>query len=151
MTTILSDRNVLVVGLMQTCAESAMYIFVFLWTPVLHSSSSPLPLGLVFSTFMVCLMLGSQVTSCLYQQGSFSHLVIVRSGLLVMGVSLSLASLSISVSVSFFSFLVFELAIGDSKHENENISIFQCYNIIQGYNIIQYNITILQYHNITIF
>ena len=114
--TVTTQRNVLVLGLIQTSAESAMYIFVFLWTPVLLSASSDLPLGLVFSTFMVCIMAGSQVSSWLYL-GGVSHLVIVRRCLFIMAVSLTLASLSsnISVTTSFFSFLVLELAIGYSN------------------------------------
>ena len=117
--TVTTQRNVLVLGLVQTSAESAMYIFVFLWTPVLLSTSSDLPLGLVFSTFMVCIMAGSQVSSWLYLAG-VSHLVIVRRCLFIMAVSLTLASLSanISVTTSFFSFLVLELAIGLSNTNN---------------------------------
>jgi hypothetical protein len=47
-------------GSLQTVFEASMYIFVFLWSPVLEktSPSSP-PFGLIFSTFMVCIMLGS--------------------------------------------------------------------------------------------
>ena len=48
---ILADRAVLVLGLVQTAAETSMYIFVFLWTPVLDTGATPL--GMVFSCFMV--------------------------------------------------------------------------------------------------
>jgi hypothetical protein len=47
-------------GLLQTMFESSMYIFVFLWSPVLEKTSKTVPpFGLIFSTFMVCIMLGS--------------------------------------------------------------------------------------------
>ena len=32
---ILSDRNIFLLGCIQTVVESCMYIFVFLWTPVM--------------------------------------------------------------------------------------------------------------------
>ena len=89
-----------------------MYIFVFLWTPVLRHHSPGLPLGLVFSTFMVCIMLGSQVSVWLHQRG-LSHLLVIRRSLLVMAVSLTVTSFSSNfASLTFCSFLVFEVAIG---------------------------------------
>jgi hypothetical protein len=51
----------MVLGLTQTCFEGSMYLFVFLWVPSLqeNSSSTNLPLGYIFSAFMVSMMLGS--------------------------------------------------------------------------------------------
>jgi hypothetical protein len=47
-------------GSLQTVFEASMYIFVFLWSPVLEKTSPTAPpFGLIFSTFMVCIMLGS--------------------------------------------------------------------------------------------
>ena len=47
--------------------EACMYIFVFLWTPVLTSGSKSgeqdPPLGMAFSAFMVCIMIGSSIFS----------------------------------------------------------------------------------------
>ena len=48
---IFSDQGILMMGILQTVIESCMYIFVFLWTPVL-SAADP-PYGMVFATFMV--------------------------------------------------------------------------------------------------
>ena len=49
----------------QTCFESSMYIFVFQWTHWLERpldlAVSHLPHGLIFSCFMLCLMIGSQL------------------------------------------------------------------------------------------
>jgi MFS transporter, MFS domain-containing protein family, molybdate-anion transporter len=54
------DLGLTLLGLLQTLFEASMYIFVFLWSPVLeHSSTTLPPFGLIFSTFMVCIMLGS--------------------------------------------------------------------------------------------
>ena len=43
--------QVLLLGSCQALLESCMYIFVFLWTPVLDTGATPL--GMVFSCFMV--------------------------------------------------------------------------------------------------
>jgi MFS transporter, MFS domain-containing protein family, molybdate-anion transporter len=56
------DPVLLVLGLTQTIFEGSMYLFVFIWVPTLQESSlepSSLPLGYIFSAFMVSMMLGS--------------------------------------------------------------------------------------------
>ena len=58
------DPVLLVLGLTQTIFEGSMYLFVFIWVPTLQESSlnpSSLPLGYIFSAFMVSMMLGSLV------------------------------------------------------------------------------------------
>ena len=64
---ILQDRQVLLLGLMQTIVESCMYIFVFLWTPVLMPAAPPL--GMVFATFMVAIMIGSTCYTLILSKG----------------------------------------------------------------------------------
>ncbi|KZP16952.1 DUF791-domain-containing protein [Athelia psychrophila] len=59
-----ADPVLLTLGLTQTCFEGSMYLFVFLWVPSLQEASAtfpatPLPLGFIFSSFMVSMMLGS--------------------------------------------------------------------------------------------
>jgi len=58
-----SDPILLVLGLTQTVFEGSMYLFVFIWVPILQESSidPSLPLGYIFSAFMVSMMLGSQL------------------------------------------------------------------------------------------
>lgn len=56
------DPILLVLGLTQTIFEGSMYLFVFIWVPTLQESSlepTSLPLGYIFSAFMVSMMLGS--------------------------------------------------------------------------------------------
>ena len=53
---ILRDRKIFLVGCIQTAVESCMYIFVFLWTPVMMPIQPPF--GMVFATFMVAIMIG---------------------------------------------------------------------------------------------
>ncbi|THH12278.1 hypothetical protein EW146_g7769 [Bondarzewia mesenterica] len=57
-----ADPTLLVLGLTQTIFEGSMYLFVFIWVPALQESSSTpsaLPLGYIFSSFMISMMLGS--------------------------------------------------------------------------------------------
>ncbi|KAH9060601.1 hypothetical protein EDB87DRAFT_1727308 [Lactarius vividus] len=59
-----ADPILLVLGLTQTIFEGSMYLFVFIWVPILQESSlypSSLPLGYIFSAFMVSMMLGSLI------------------------------------------------------------------------------------------
>lgn len=56
------DSALLSLGLTQTCFEGSMYLFVFAWVPSLQEASGPeeaLPLGYIFSAYMVSMMLGS--------------------------------------------------------------------------------------------
>lgn len=54
---LLSDRRVLLLGGTQALFESVLYIFIFLWTPVLDPHGPPL--GIVFSCLMAAGMAGS--------------------------------------------------------------------------------------------
>ncbi|KAH9048421.1 hypothetical protein EDB84DRAFT_1456928 [Lactarius hengduanensis] len=59
-----ADPILLVLGLTQTIFEGSMYLFVFIWVPTLQESSpypSSLPLGYIFSAFMVSMILGSLI------------------------------------------------------------------------------------------
>jgi len=63
--TLTNDFKVAALGLAQSMFESAMYIFVFMWTPTLDRSISNLNHGLVFACFMVAVMIGSSLFSLL--------------------------------------------------------------------------------------
>ena len=52
------NRPIFLIGLVQSIVESCMYIFVFLWTPVLSTALAPAPLGMIFSCFMVTFLNG---------------------------------------------------------------------------------------------
>ena len=53
---IVNNLNILLIGAVTSLFESVMYIFVFLWTPVLDPAQPPL--GIVFACFMACVMIG---------------------------------------------------------------------------------------------
>lgn len=61
-----ADEKILLVGIIQSCFESAMYLMVFSWTPALQAASDSMklgeiPHGMIFSSFMVCIMIGSSL------------------------------------------------------------------------------------------
>uniref|UniRef100_A0A2K6QE59 Molybdate-anion transporter n=2 Tax=Rhinopithecus roxellana TaxID=61622 RepID=A0A2K6QE59_RHIRO len=113
---LLSDRRVLLLGTIQALFESVIFIFVFLWTPVLDPHGAPL--GIVFSSFMAASLLGSSLyriaTSKRYHLQPM-HLL----SLAVLIVVFSLFMLTFSTSPgqespveSFIAFLLIELACG---------------------------------------
>lgn len=65
-TMMIADEKILLVGIIQSCFESAMYLMVFSWTPALQAASDAsglgeIPHGMIFSSFMVCIMIGSSL------------------------------------------------------------------------------------------
>ena len=93
-----------------------MYIFVFLWTPIL-SPADP-PLGMVFACFMVTIMIGSSTYTLLLARGIKAEvtlrivLILISMTMLVCclfgGPSRTLADMV----VLYGAFLMLEIAIG---------------------------------------
>jgi len=113
---IFNDEQVLLLGTVQSLLESCMYIFVFLWTPVLDTGTTPL--GMVFSCFMVCIMVGSAIFSIMANRG-YSEANILKHVLIMISVSMAICCYTarpnasqFDTIVSFLAFLVLEVAIG---------------------------------------
>ena len=107
---ILTDTNVLVIGLIQSLVESVVYVFVFLWTPVL-SPANP-PLGIVFATFMVSTMIGGVLYSLLsLQEWKPSQILLATTSLATVAL-LGAVVFASHPRVSFVAFLVLELCCG---------------------------------------
>jgi len=84
-----TNRKVLLLGVVQSCFEASMYIFVFMWTLALEATVPDAPLaeelgaaggakaaggpkiphGLIFAGFMVCIMVGSKLFELLLKAG----------------------------------------------------------------------------------
>mmetsp|Transcript_8659 Transcript_8659/g.22393 ORF Transcript_8659/g.22393 Transcript_8659/m.22393 type:complete len:450 (+) Transcript_8659:55-1404(+) len=56
---IVKQRKVFLLGVTQGFFEAAMFTFVFLWTPALAEHKYRSPLGFIFATFMLAIVLGS--------------------------------------------------------------------------------------------
>jgi hypothetical protein len=107
-----------------------MYLFVFLWVPLLqeHAVQPVLPFGYIFSSFMICMMLGSLfytaiVSQCQQPSSStkpsaaidFSVTLHAKMSILVCAVS----ALALAGSVAwaderyrFWAFCLFEACVG---------------------------------------
>ena len=127
------DTTLLTLGLTQTCFEGSMYLFVFAWVPSLQEASSPsesLPLGYIFSAFMLSMMLGSLCyttiathmpsqtdvhnlkaseanDNCLTFHAKLSSLVCAVSAL-----SLAVSVSTLDVRHRFWAFCMFEACVG---------------------------------------
>ena len=124
------DPLLLVLGLTQTCFEGSMYLFVFLWVPSLQESRqslllTPLPLGYIFSSFMISMMLGSliytaivsssQQTSSNYTGGNSSLTLHAKLSSMICAVSASALALSVASTderIRFYAFCLFEACVG---------------------------------------
>jgi len=113
---ILRNRKIFLVGCIQTAVESCMYIFVFLWTPVMMPIQPPF--GMVFACFMVAIMIGSSIYSLLISKG-YKAGETLRMCLIIIGISLSVCAVfaspqrdSNSIMIIYFAFIMFEVAIG---------------------------------------
>jgi len=114
--TIINDRRILSLGMVQSIFESNMYIFVFLWTPVLEAGKPPL--GITFSCFMVAIMIGSSLYSVLLTKNVSSQTILCYC-LMVMAASFCVCVLSTSpndggdyVFATFSSFVILEISVG---------------------------------------
>jgi len=126
---LIHDKKIIALGLLQSMFEGCMYTFVFMWTPSLTGFGTEetcvLPLGWLFATYMVCIMIGSQLFSILKGMrgvsqmiGTVSRLAIINY--LVAAVAMLTASLSLKYrescsqyqSVLLGAFLLFETCCG---------------------------------------
>lgn len=125
MLTLTTDPKLLVLGLTQTCFEGSMYLFVFLWVPSLQEhASSPLPLGYIFSSFMIAMMLGSlfytSIVSYFTSSASDSSKddpVVLHAKLSSLVCAVSAMTFAVAISsddehVRFWAFCAFEACVG---------------------------------------
>jgi MFS transporter, MFS domain-containing protein family, molybdate-anion transporter len=113
-----TDLRLLVLGFTQTCFEGSMYLFVFLWVQALQETAPPsstLPLGLIFSSFMISMMLGSVLYTSIASCTSFSLLVDARISTFVC--SSGAVALATSVAYKeecqrFWAFCLLEACVG---------------------------------------
>jgi MFS family permease len=107
-----ADRKIALLGIIQSFFEGSMYVFVFMWTPALAStSSSPIYHGWIFASFMISVLIGSS----LFQYLLNLSIRVERIALYmfcVAGASLLLPAFTTSHSLRFFSFCTFEVCVG---------------------------------------
>ncbi|KAF8156026.1 hypothetical protein B0H34DRAFT_659078 [Crassisporium funariophilum] len=123
------DPLLLVLGLTQTCFEGSMYLFVFLWVPALQeyakgTPSISLPLGYIFSSFMISMMLGSLIYTAIVSrskkpisniEGNSSlklHAQLSSTVCAVSAFALASSAASKDEHVRFYAFCLFETCVG---------------------------------------
>lgn len=93
--------------------ESAMYIFVFLWTPVLDRGHLYPPLGVIFSCFMLCVTLGGFLFNFTVKLGINPANVVILTVIVASGANIgAVFSNALHPSTSFILFIILELACG---------------------------------------
>jgi MFS family permease len=125
--TILRTPHILVLGLIQSLFESNMYIFVFMWTPVLEPGKPPL--GLTFSCFMIAIMVGSSLYSTILTRTGLKSEKILTLVLFLMSFAMFSTAIltnpvapkmsfadnpeeTIRITLIFLMFLVLEVSVG---------------------------------------
>ena len=116
-----SDRRIMQVGAIQALFEGAMYIFVIQWVPALKraiaasrwGAGAIIPLGKVFSCFMVCCLLGTTVfgaaqTAAVPIETTIGAMLTLATAAMVTAASAGATSLTALLS----AFLLFEACVG---------------------------------------
>lgn len=112
-------RKIVYLGFAQSCFEGAMYAFVFMWTPALNEAVAEggifkmdsLPYGLIFATFMVCVVVGSLFFSVLLKSYTVEKIPYIIHMLAISACGLTVYGIN-SGGMVYFSFLLFETACG---------------------------------------
>jgi MFS family permease len=110
---VFGDRRVFFTGVVQASFEATMYIFVFVWTPTMaHGAARPnnISLGLIFSVFMTCMMIGSALFRL--AQRWYSAEAILTITVAVSILALLIPALTNKVHMIINGFLIFEVACG---------------------------------------
>lgn len=111
--TLISDRKILLLGIAQAAFEGAMYTFTFVWTPALQTAggqTSEIPHGTIFSTFMACTMIGSNLFTLVSRFIRVEELMRV---VFILGAGVFIAAtFRQHVQVTYICFLAFELLCG---------------------------------------
>jgi MFS transporter, MFS domain-containing protein family, molybdate-anion transporter len=129
-----ADRKILLLCLIQSSFEGAMYTFTFIWTPALQAPHdkatvamaeaarsagaavpsttlvAELPFGTIFSSFMCATMIGSSLFAILSRH---ARVEAILRGVFALGVLLFSATIiSTRVEVTYAAFVLFEVLCG---------------------------------------
>lgn len=113
----LTNKNIFTLSIVQSLYEGVMYLFIFIWTPALELLEPPL--GLVFSSFMLALMIGSKIYSILLTNNTLDAKKLLQ----------------LSTFLATLSFLICFSAISDLFHDYLPHTIIVCYLFFIVYEI----------------
>jgi len=109
------DKNILLLGIVQSFFEGAMYIFVLQWPPSMMGvvpSDISVPFGKVFSCFMVCCMLGSSVFSILSKKFNVETTTVFMLAVATSAMAIAVAGVGSSLGALVGAFFLFEICVG---------------------------------------
>lgn len=116
----LTNKHIFALSVVQSLYEGVMYLFIFFWTPALESLNPPL--GLVFSSFMLALMIGSKIYSILLGSNSLDSKKLLQLATFLASFSFLICSLSISdifinykpytIMTCYLFFILYEISLG---------------------------------------
>lgn len=107
---ILANRNVWMIGAIQSLFEGSMYTFVFMWTPAMTTPGETPPHGLIFATFMVCCMMGASTFGLVSSKVTCRNLL--WRPLLVSAIALAVPAFTDNKFLIYIAFLTFEVCVG---------------------------------------
>ncbi|XP_041366687.1 molybdate-anion transporter-like [Gigantopelta aegis] len=111
---IVQSEKIFMIGAIEALYESVIYIIIFLWTPILDSGEPSL--GIIFSSFMVCILIG-QATYHILTSHNISIMVLLMSSTII-AMSSNLVCVfsnhpsSRNMTVTYIALLCFEFAVG---------------------------------------
>lgn len=116
----ITNKNIFTLSVVQSFYEGVMYLFIFIWTPALDILKPPL--GLVFSSFMLALMIGSKTYSILLGNNTLDSKKLLQLCTLLASASFLICSLAVSdifisympytLMICYIFFILFEVSIG---------------------------------------
>lgn len=110
------DKDILILGCIQCLFDSAMYAFVFLWTPELTRVSDQMQgnnsifHGIIFSCFMVSISVGSTIFASLSLKWRVQY--INQINLVMAAISMLIPVLTQNATAVFLAFNLFEVCCG---------------------------------------
>lgn len=111
---IISNKRIFAIGAIEALFESVVYIIIFLWTPILQPGKPSL--GIIFSCFMVCILIGQAVFQILSSKGvSISKIllgVVILSLISILTCVYSTNPKTRHLNASLVAFLLFQFCVG---------------------------------------
>ncbi|XP_076450128.1 molybdate-anion transporter-like [Babylonia areolata] len=111
---IADSEKIFMLGAIEALFESVIYTIIFLWTPILEPAGPSL--GIVFSSFMVCILMGQAVFQILSSKGvpATTMLTFAAAAALVSNLVCVFSTRPEypSMNASFIAFLTFQFCVG---------------------------------------
>jgi MFS transporter, MFS domain-containing protein family, molybdate-anion transporter len=118
-----NDKKIFLLGITQSLFESSMYIFVLEWTPALtidNESNTSIPHGFIFASFMIGIMIGSNIFKILIKRFKVEEFMCFVFGIssfclftpVLVRSNSEYISQSFKQPLIFTSFVIFEICVG---------------------------------------